>query len=319
MHPEARAAQIDLVRDWAAQSGVPGWDRANASASRDTFRAAAAIKLTGPPPEVAEIRDIMIALPSGDRQARVYRPDPARELPTIIHVHGGGYVVGGLVEADPECRRLASSIGVNVVSITYRLAPEAPYPAGVEDVVHAIHAVRAGAAGFATGRTAVLGVSAGAGLAAAAVRRMLETRAEPIAALALLSPWLDLTLTLPSCALYGTGYFQELSQLVDFRALYLTNGMDPAHPDLSPARHPVRKDWPHTILFPAEMDPLADDSALFARRLSEAGVSYELHYAKRMLHGSHTWWQRVPSILPDLAWLDAAIGRALYGTSGKEP
>ncbi|AIT82099.1 alpha/beta hydrolase fold domain-containing protein [Novosphingobium pentaromativorans] len=314
IHPEARAAQIDLVLDWARKAGLQGWNSKDCPTSRETFRAASAIKIVSPLPDLAQVSDISLSLRSGKRPARLYQSSLERDLPTIIYVHGGGYVVGGLVEADAECRRLAHSIGANLVSITYRLAPEYRYPSGIEDVQDAIGAICAGEAGIPCDRFAVLGVSAGAGLAVAAIRRILDEGGRKPAAAALLSPWLDLTLSLPSCDLYGTGHFQELSQLLDFRALYLPDGMTAtARPELAPARNPLPENWPSTILLAAELDPLADDTALFQRRLAEAGIDHQCRYARGHLHGFHTWWQHMPSILPDLAWLDSAIASALRG------
>lgn len=312
MHPEAKEAQIGVVRQWAASSSLPGWNPQDVPTSRVTFRKGAAIKLIGPLTEVADVADIALACASGPRPARVYRPLGTGGRGTVIYVHGGGYAVGGLEEADAECRRLCSSIGCNLISITYRLAPEHPYPAGIEDAVDAIRAVRREEAGFKAGAIAVLGVSSGAGIATAAMRRLIAAHDAPSAALVLLSPWLDATLSLPSNQLYATGCFQEMSQMRDFQRLYVGDtGVDLAAPELSPARHPVPANWPYTIILAAEMDPLADDAALFARRLSEAGVRHAVRYSRGHLHGFHTWWQRMPSIAPDLAWLDEAVGDAL--------
>ncbi|MCO5066868.1 MAG: alpha/beta hydrolase [Rhizobiaceae bacterium] len=309
IHPQAYAAHIQLVGDQARRAGIPAWRADNVVQGRESFRWLATVKLTGAPPAVADVRDIVLDLGHGRRPARFYKPDAAGDLPTLIYVHGGGYVVGGLDEVDAEARRLASSLPANVVSISYRLAPEHQWPAAIEDTHDAIQAVMAGRAGLPAGPVLVLGVSAGAGATVAAVRRLIELDQPLPSALVLLSPWLDLSLSSPSYALYRTGYAQETSQLADFRDLYVPSGMDLAHPELCAVRHSLPDNWPHTIMLAAERDPMADDAALFERRLREANARCELRYMRGMLHGSHTWYQRIPALAEDLGWLDDCIRR----------
>jgi len=303
INPQAARSQIELVRDWALRNRVPPWAEQTAPQAREIFREAAGIKLTGPPPEVARVQTVSLAASGGPLQGRVYTPEGGASDAVLLYVHGGGYMVGGLEEADAEVRRLARAMSTPVISFRYRLAPEHPWPAAIEDVVDVVRLIAGGGLGKAPRRIALMGVSAGAGLAAAATRRLAASGDNPVELLALLSPWLDLTLSSPSATLYGTGFFQELSQLADFADAYAPAGADRAHPEMSPARHPVTPGWPRTILLAAELDPLADDAALFARRLAEAQVPHDIRYARGMLHGFHTWWHRI-DIEEDLAWLD---------------
>jgi acetyl esterase len=150
-------------------------------------------------------------------------------------------------------------------------------------------------------------VSAGAGLVAAVTRRFVEAGRPLVGTLALLSPWLDMTLTSPSTYLFATGHQLERPSLLGFCRDYIPSGVADAHPELSPARHPVPGGWPRTLILAAGCDPLSDDAALFARRLDEAGVSHRTRFVPGMLHGFHGWWQRMPAIASDLAWLDEGL------------
>jgi len=254
---------------------------------------------------IAVRRDLQIPTDEGRSvAARFYDARDTRDRgPLIVFFHGGGFVFGDLDIYDAACTDIALGLDLPLLSIDYRLAPEHPWPAAIEDVVDVVRLIAGGGLGKAPRRIALMGVSAGAGLAAAATRRLAASGDNPVELLALLSPWLDLTLSSPSATLYGTGFFQELSQLADFADAYAPAGADRAHPEMSPARHPVTPGWPRTILLAAELDPLADDAALFARRLAEAQVPHDIRYARGMLHGFHTWWHRI-DIEEDLAWLD---------------
>jgi acetyl esterase len=198
-----------------------------------------------------------------------------------------------------------------VVSISYRLAPEHPWPAGVDDGEDALRAVAEGAIPGLGGPLALAGVSAGAGLAAAMTRRLLAEGPSPVRLLVLMSPWLDMTMTLPATRIYATGHQLERESLVGFCRAYIPDGVSDDHPELSAAQSPVPPGWPETVLFAAERDPLADDAALFARRLSEAGVAHHVRFVPGMLHGFHGWWDHMPAIGADIAWLDDLVSERM--------
>jgi acetyl esterase len=262
---------------------------------------------------MAAVDDVELPARGGPRPARVYRPS-ARPGPfTLVYVHGGGYVVGGIDESDAECRRFATSLRCDVVSVSYRLAPEHPWPAGVDDGEDMLRAIAGGAVAGLGGPIGLAGVSAGAGLAAAVVRRSLAGGPSPVRLLVLMSPWLDTTITLPATHLYATGYILEREPLIGFCRAYIPDGVSDSHPELSPVRHPVPAGWPETVLFAAERDPLADDSSLFARRLAEAGIDHHVRFVPGMLHGFHGWWDHIPAIKPDIDWLDGLIASRLGG------
>lgn len=306
IHPQARAVMA-MIAAWQQEQGVPPRTQQGLALSRELMLRMAPLRRRGPVQEMASVEDVQLPARGGPRRARVYRA-AGRPAPfTLVYVHGGGYVVGGIDESDAECRRFATSLGCDVVSISYRLAPEHPWPAGVDDGEDMLRAVAGGAIAGLQGPLALAGVSAGAGLAAAMTRRLLADGPSPVRLLVLMSPWLDMTLSLPATHIHATGHQLERESLVGFSQAYIPQGVPDDHPELSPARHPVPAGWPETVLFAAERDPLADDAALFARRLSEAGTAYHVRIVPGMLHGFHGWWDHMPAIEADIAWLDRIV------------
>jgi acetyl esterase len=307
LHPETRAF-LDRLAAWQTQNGVPPRIDQTVEESRHWHGQQALLRPREAQPVMAAEDDAILPTRGGPRRVRIYRPEAPGPLPTLLYVHGGGYVVGGIVETEAETRRLAASIPANVVSLTYRLAPEHPWPAPVDDVEDLVAAIAGGALpGLSSRPLALAGVSAGAGLAAAAARRFADRGSMPVGLLVLMSPWLDMTLTSPASRLFGRGFQLEREPLMEFCNHYVPPATGFDHPELSPALHPVQPGFPETILFAAECDPLADDAALFSRRLAEAGVPHRMRHAAGMLHGFHGWYGLIPALREDLSWLDDAI------------
>ncbi|MCP8940556.1 alpha/beta hydrolase [Alsobacter sp. SYSU M60028] len=306
LHPDS-VALLDRLAAFGRQHGIPPRHEQSVEQQRHYSRLTALLRQPAQPAPLASVEDVVFDTRGGPRRARVYRPRASGVLPTLVYVHGGGYVVGGIDESEAETRRFAAAIPANVVSLSYRLAPEHPWPAAVDDIEDAVSAIAAGAVEGLTLPLALAGVSAGAGLAAAATRRFTLAPASPIDLLVLLSPWLDMTMTSPSGFIYAQGHQLERQTLMTFCEMYLPTGVADGHPELSPARHPVPEGWPRTLILAAECDPLADDAALFARRLAEAGVPHECRYAPGLLHGFHGWFAQVAAVGEHLDWLDERI------------
>ncbi|MEJ1157226.1 alpha/beta hydrolase [Prosthecomicrobium sp. N25] len=318
LRDDVQAMMRDIAA-WQQANAVPPRAEQTVADMRSIYSRQAELRETDAVPTVAEERDATAETRAGHRRVRVFTPDAPGPLPVVVYVHGGGYVIGGIDETAAEARRLAAGIPAQVVSISYRLAPEHPWPAAIEDVEDQISDIAAGYVdGVPRGPLAVAGTSAGAGLAVAATLRLIERKRCPVALLALMSPCLDLTLSSPSVDLYGTGYQLERASMERFAELYVPAGMDRAHPDLSPARHPVPDRFPPTILFAAECDPLADDAALFARRLAEAGIRYRLRHVQGVTHGFNNWFGRLPSTAADLDLLHKAIAEEAARFTGPE-
>ena len=308
LHPDAVAFAERTAARYAAE-GVDTTPPLSIETRRHLARVSLAVRAPVEWPPLAEIRDVTVPTRGGPRAARVFRPDAPGPLPVILYFHGGGYVAGGISENSPEAHRLAFAQPALVVSFSYRLAPEHPYPAGVEDGVDALGwlATHAASLGGDPARIAVAGSSAGAGLAAAVIRRALAQAGPPVRLAILLSPWLDVFQDSASARTYATGFGLEKAALDEMRDLYLAGRTPPDDPHVSPARHPLPAGWPPTVLLAAECDPLSDDARTFAGRLAAAGVDHVLRFGEGMPHIFHGGWAAMPATAPHVDWLDREI------------
>jgi acetyl esterase/lipase len=214
----------------------------------------------------------------------------ARPLPALVWIHGGGYVLG-TPEADGlKMKLLASEVGCAVISVDYRLAPEAPFPAGVEDCYAALrwtHA-QADALGVDRGRIAIGGGSAGGGLAAA-LGLLARDRGElQVAFQLLLVPMLDDRTTTTSDPHPFAGEFGWTTNhnLVGWTALLgQTRGGDGVSAYAAPARAESLVGLPSTYIATGALDLFLEEDMEYARRLARAGVPVELHVYPGAYHG----------------------------------
>ncbi len=237
-------------------------------------------------PAVASVEDITVPGGAGERPARVYRPSTPGPLPTIVLLHGGGFVIGDLDTHDLTARTLANGCDAVVVSVDYRLAPEDPWPAGVED---AIAATRWAAESLSTlggdDRLAVAGDSAGGNLSAVVAQTMRD-EGVPLAGQLLLYPVTDRRGSYPSHEENGTGYFLDLDTMMWFDEQYVGHlpDVDVTDPRLAPLHGDLTGLAP-AVLVVAEFDPLRDDGLAYAAALSAAGVPVEVRTFDGMIHG----------------------------------
>jgi acetyl esterase len=225
---------------------------------------------------VAEVRD----LEANGVPCRLYRPDRAA-LPragVIVHLHGGGFVFNDVEVHDAPCRRLANRTGMSVLSVDYRLAPEHPFPAAVEDV-DAVVAWLAEQPG--TGPLFVHGDSAGGNLALVAALR----NPGRFDAVVLLYPFLDPTSRFPSYQMETTWDREEAQWYWQQYA----PGADPAHPDLAPLNSEHLGTLPPTLVITAELDIVRDEGEHLACVLKRHGVAVQ---ATRYLAVPHAFWRR---------------------------
>jgi acetyl esterase len=246
-----------------------------------------------------EVRDLVSP---GGVPVRLYLPTPESATGSLhIHLHGGGWWMGSTATVDPMCRELAVALGMAVLSVDYRLAPEHPWPAAPEDVFEVLSWMAQTYDSISLG-----GESAGGNLAAV-VALMARDRGGP----RLVAQWLDVPavdLRLAedeSVRLYGTGFGLEIAQLPVLQAWY--DG-DVDHPYVSPARAELQ-DLPPTIVTTAELDPLRDQGEAFAAALAAAGVEVELRRAPGHVHGS-SWLTALDEETG--AWFDDVV--ALLGS-----
>ncbi|MGZ4694032.1 MAG: alpha/beta hydrolase [Acidimicrobiales bacterium] len=244
----------------------------------------------GEPEPVEAVEDRTIPGPAGDIPVRLYRPaQPTGAI--LIWYHGGGWVIGDLETADPTARKLANRTGALVVSVDYRLAPEHPYPAAVDDAWAALQwvAERGADLGGDPSRLAVGGDSAGGNLAAIVSVRARDAGLEGLRHQLLVYPAVDLTLSHPSIDENGEGYLLTKTGMVWFAEHYLGpatgRGDLDKHPDVSPLYTADLAGVAPATVITAGFDPLRDEGQAYAAALTEAGVAVEEHRYPTMIHG----------------------------------
>jgi acetyl esterase len=224
---------------------------------------------------------------------RVYRPAiQSGTVPALLQIHGGGFVLGGLDGEQSRCLALCRSLGIVVVSVDYRLAPEAPYPAPLEDCYAALQwtAAEASALSIDNNRVGVLGFSAG-GCLAAALALLTRDRGGPSLCFQYLGiPITDDRLNTPSMAQFvDTPLWNRPTAELSWQ-YYLQPGYTPGADDVpayaAPARALDLSGLPPAYVSTMEFDPLRDEGLHYGMRLLQAGVPVELHNYPGTFHGS---------------------------------
>ena len=252
--------------------------------------------LAGPSPAPAG-EDRTIPGPAGPVPVRVYRPEPTGSPPqAAVFFHGGGWVLGGLDSHDTLCRELAAQAGAVLVAVDYRLAPEHPYPAGLDDCAAATRWVAAHAAdlGADGSRLAVVGDSAGASMAASVAMLARDDGDVAVTLQVLAYPALDPAMDTASYKQNADDPFLSRSEMETYWSYYLGDSA----PDrlAAPALAPGLAGLPPAYVMVAGRDVLRDEGAAYAERLAAAGVPVRLRRFDDMVHG----------FLLCTAWLDAA-------------
>lgn len=237
-------------------------------------------------PEIASIEDVMLAGADGPIRARLYRPGEG-VLPLVIFVHGGGWTFGSLETHENEIRHLTLASGAAVLGIDYRLAPEHPFPAPLDDVLAAIAAVRAGALGGKIDRTrlALAGDSAGANLALGALLALRDAGNQTARCAVLYYGCFAPRFDTESHRLCGDGTFGLSSERMRW---YWRNFLGGKLDDAPVGAAPLEADHaglPSLYLVAAGLDPLRDDTLLFAERLKRVGVAHQVEIVPGVIHG----------------------------------
>ncbi|KDE97565.1 lipase [Mycolicibacterium aromaticivorans JS19b1 = JCM 16368] len=226
--------------------------------------------------------------PAGPIPVRVYWPDGIANPPVTMYFHGGGFAVGDLDTHDGTAREHAGAAGTLVVSVDYRLAPEYPYPAAVDDVWAATRWVADNADGFGAdgSRLAVAGDSAGGTLSAVVAQLARDNGGPPIAFQLLWYPSTMWDNSLPSFAENADAPVLDNAAIEAFTRWYAGH-VDLTDPPaaLAPGRAADLSGLPPAYVAVAGHDPLRDDGARYAELLAAAGVTVELHLADTLVHG----------------------------------
>lgn len=241
------------------------------------------------PPEVASVDDGTLPGPAGAIPYRRYRPlgSAAGPLPTLIYYHGGGFVIGNIETHDSTCRRLANKSRCQVISIAYRLAPEHPFPAPIDDGLAAFRHIRDHAAAFEAdpARIAVGGDSAG-GQMTAVVCQLCRSLGEAMPAFQMLIyPATDYSRKSPSRLELADGYFLTKELIGWFWNAFVPAGADTSDLRLSPLLAPDFAGLPPAFVLTAGYDPLRDEGRAYADRLIDAGVKTTYVNYPGTIHG----------------------------------
>ena len=302
-HPDVAA----LVAQFA-ELGVPTYDQVGVLHARALCDGVT--RLQRPPPEVADVHDVLLPGDAGLLPARVYHPRPGEALTVVLYLHGGGWTLGGIKPADRPCRALAAASGCVVVSLDYRRAPETKFPGPLLDCLAAARALVAdpGQVGGAHGGLVLLGDSAGGNLAAAAA---LELRDDPAAVRAqvLLYPSLLPARGTPyaSYERQADGPLMTAREMVWFWDHYLRTADDARDPRAAPLLAEDLTGLPPTTIVTAELDPLRDEALAYAERLAGSGVPVTTTTYAGAAHGF--WW--MDAVMSQAAELTAQLARVV--------
>ncbi|WP_312908967.1 alpha/beta hydrolase [Natronosalvus caseinilyticus] len=288
---DARRTDLDpqvaaLLAEPTYQS-LPPWHALSVEAARrledDVFGGEPTISL----PEVTDT-----AIPGADAGSeipiRVYRPLEAHDLPVLLFYHGGGWTLGTLDSADDLCRAFAAETESLVVSVDYRLAPEHPFPAPLEDAIAALEWVRehAAAIGGDPDRIGVCGSSAGANLAAAVARWDAHRGDDVLAQQVLCYPITDHAFDTPSYVENADSPLLTRADMRWFWNQYLRHPVDGVNPYASVLRASSFDRLPPTTVVTCGHDPLRDEGIAYAEALEDAGVPVSHHHYPSLPHGA---------------------------------
>jgi len=280
------AADVQVMLDVMAEMGVPPIESLSVEDARMFMTMSAAVRPPGP--DVGEIVDGTLPGADGsDLEYRLYRPATPGPHPIVAYFHGGGWVLGRHDADDPLCRDLCAQSGAIIVSVDYRHAPEARFPAAADDGLAAAQwiAEHAEDLGGVPGQLAVAGWSAGANIAAVTAQQAKLVGTPAIVGQVLLNPVTDCDFTRPSYVDNADGYILTLALMTWFWDHYC-DPADRTDPKASPLRADDLSGLPPAMIVTCEFDPLRDEGDAYAAALEAAGVPVHHLQCKGQTHTS---------------------------------
>jgi acetyl esterase len=307
--PKAQAASdlVSLLRD---PNAPPTLEQSRAQI------AAMAAKFERPCPADVNKHDVSLPSATGVQPARIYVPagrDPKASQPTLLFLHGGGWVQGGLETHDGMCGHLCAGAGVRVISFEYRLAPEHPFPAAPDDVLACYQALLNGAEGLNVQPEllAVGGDSAGGNLTAVLMHDLVAAGLPLPCAQILIYPGTDGRLTSQSMADLKDQPLLAATRVAWYLSLYLPKDQDRTDPRVSPLLSPHLAGQPKALIIAGGHDPLWDDALSLAAALEQAGVPVDLLKYPGQVHAFLSLNRVIPqgreALEQTAAWLRTAF------------
>ena len=287
-------AWLDRLNELVAEQKAAGVEATPATV-RDSM-AAMTRNQVRPGPELPWVGDARVECGETPVPVRLYDPAPDRDTPVCLFFHGGGHMAGSVAVYDPICRRLADASGWLVVSVDYRLAPEYPYPFGLEDchsVARHLWPVLDDQGRRYQRRLALAGDSGGGTFAATLSALAQNDQRLPVEKQVLIYPSLDYTLNHPSVTENGQGYLLEAERIAWYFQHYFQHGED--RRGASPLFMPVSNRLPETLVISAEYCPLRDEALAYVQRLNDTGVPCRHRHFDDMIHA----YLNLESLAPD--------------------
>jgi acetyl esterase len=272
--------QVQALLERVARSPLPPYHTVSPFVARRIYRDTRAA-LAAKAPELAEVR----LLAFENYAMRLYRPVVGAKLPALVYFHGGGWTIGDLDTHDVLCRQLALGARCAVFSVDYRLAPEQPFPAAVDDCFAATRYVTQNAAKLNVHGIAVGGDSAGGNLAATIALLARDAGGPPLAFQLLIYPATDQRCATPSHERNAQGYLLTRDAIHYFRRNYLPRERDWTDWRASPLLAKSHANLPPALVLTAGYDPLVDEGRAYADKLRAAGVSVAYREYADMVHG----------------------------------
>ena len=268
-------------------------------------------------PEKVESQNAALAVDGRTIPLRRYTPAGAPHG-LVLYAHGGGFMLGSLDSHDGIVARVAAETGAVVIAIDYRLAPEHPVPAALDDVLAVLAAAIGGRLPWSDlprSRLVLMGDSAGATLMASAALAVGRTQLGALAALALVYPALGYEPAEPARSEEARAPMLTLDDVQFYRAVYLAGRAPP--PDTFILDEPDLPRFPPTFLLPAQHDPLRDDCTELAKRLRRSGTDVWLEPGTGLVHGFLRAIDRAPAAAEPFARLCGALARCMASHPSK--
>jgi acetyl esterase len=309
LHPQPKAL-LDLMRE----NKVPPTHTLSVAEARAVYRDRRSFAQPAPQ-DVAMTQDLHASGPNGTVPLRLYRAlgtMPEEVLPVLVYFHGGGWVIGDLDTHDVLCRELANLVRCAVVAVDYRMGPEHRFPAAVDDCIAATRWVHehAGDLHVDATRIAVGGDSAGGNLAAVVSLAARESRDLPITFQLLIYPATDQHRTSPSHTENGQGYLLTSDTMAYFAGHYIADDAQFDDWRASPLLHDDLSNLPPALVITAGYDPLRDEGAAYAEKLTAAGNRASYVCFSREIHGFITMGKILDEANTAVALCAAELRRA---------
>lgn len=247
-----------------------------------------------PGPELALIKNTVITIGDHDIAARIYHPNPEKTLPVLLHFHGGGHMCGSVNLYDPISRELAIATNAIVICIDYRLAPEHPYPCGLDDCQYLLENYRDLLTDYRySNQLYIAGDSAGGAICTSLVMDNIDKPNLKIDKQILIYPSVDYTMSCPSITENGQGFLLESDKMLWYFQQYFNLESPNIDADsatsalitkASPLLGAFDRRMPKTLVITAGCDPLRDEGVLYADKAKQAGVSVEHYQFDELIH-----------------------------------